>query len=307
MLRSIDRRTTVIWLAAFLVLAAAGCNGAGATDRPSPGSTGVPMTEGQTRLYLIAELGPLWYCDSDSYPVARDEQVAALDRYQEMTAGQDLFVSAAVAAGVDPGAQHTDAQKLAIYRKWKVATAVQLDPMGTGRWRFDYLAQPAAGAAEGTRSAGIIDDQGHVTIEQQAAAGEPMCPICLAIGTRIDTPHGSIGVDRLRLGDTVWTLDEGGRHVPGTVIALGSTPAPADHHLIDVGLADGRSITASPGHPLADGRRLADLVVGDDVDGSAVVHVERLAYAGAETYDLVVSGETGTYLAGGIPLRSTLD
>ncbi len=114
-------------------------------------------------------------------------------------------------------------------------------------------------------------------------------------------------MERLRIGDTVWTLDRGGRRVPGTVIALGSTPAPADHHVIRVTLADGRSVTASPGHPLADGRTLAELRPGMSLTAAAWCGLETLAYDAPETFDLVVSGETGIYLAGGIPLGSTLD
>ena len=71
-------------------------------------------------------------------------------------------------------------------------------------------------------------------------------------------------------------------------------------------LADGRSLAASPGHPLADGRLLGDLHVGDGVDGSAVVSADLVAYEGARTYDIVVSGPTGIYLVDGIALGSTL-
>ena len=48
----------------------------------------------------------------------------------------------------------------------------------------------------------------------------------------IDTPTGPVAVEDLRLGDPIWTLDADGRRVAGTVIALGSTTAPADHHVI---------------------------------------------------------------------------
>jgi hypothetical protein len=91
------------------------------------------------------------------------------------------------------------------------------------------------------------------------------------------------------------------------VIALGSTGAPIDHHVIRLTLADGRSVTASPGHPLADGRTFGDLEIGDLLDASSVTGLESIRYEGGETFDLVVSGETGIYLAGGIPLGSTLD
>lgn len=264
------------------------------------------MSPGAVRLSLMDQLGPLWYCDRDSYPVGRDEQQAALANYASMAADTEVFPAVAAKLGIDPAATPTDAQKLALYRLWKVASAVSLDPIGNDRFRFDYLAQPVSGAAQGTRTAGTIDTRGVLTVEQQAPAGAPMCPICLSVGTPIETPNGAIAVDRLRIGDRIWTLDRGGRERIGTVIALGSTPAPAGHRVIRLTLADGRSVTASPGHPLADGRTMADLRAGDIVDGSAVTGVENLAYAGDATYDLVVSGETGIYIAGGIPLRSTL-
>jgi hypothetical protein len=97
-----------------------------------------------------------------------------------------------------------------------------------------------------------------------------------------------------------------GRRIAGTVIAIGSTPAPAGHRVVRLELADGRSVLASPGHPLADGRLLGDLRAGDAVDGSRVLSADRIPYAGDDTYDLVASGPTGVYLAGGIPLGSTL-
>ena len=301
----LDRRTVATWLAAVLVLAVAGCStGVGASPSPTPGPQ---RSASELRLLLIHQLGPLWYCDRDSYPVGRDEQQAALDSYDEMVADAELFTAVAADLGIDPGARHTDAQKLALYRGWKVAQAVRLEPIGNDRYRFDYLAQPVGGAEQGKRTAGIIDSRGGMTVEQEGAAGEPMCPICLDGATTIDKPSGGIPVDRLRLGDLVWTLDEAGARAIGTVIALGSTPAPAGHHVIHVTLADGRSVSASPGHPLADGRTFDQLSIGDSLDGSTVTSLESVRYIGGETFDLVVSGSTGVYFAGGIPLASTID
>ncbi len=331
MVRSIDRRTWGIWLAGFLVLALAACTGlggGGASTTPGPqpstcgavataapsrppkgGCSGDPFTAAELRLLLIEELGPLWYCDRDEYPVGRDELEAMRAAWPDLIA--DTGLAGAILDRLelpsfdDPG--WTDDERLMVYRLWKMATAVQLEDIGIDRYRFDYLAQPAADGAHGTRTAGTIDSHGAITVEQQVPAGEPMCPICLSFGTSIDAPDGYIAVERLRIGDTVWTLDREGRRVAGTVIALGSTPAPADHDVIRVTLADGRTVTASPGHPLGDGRTFADLRPGDAVDGSAVATLETLAYDAEETFDLVVSGDTGIYFAGGIPLGSTLD
>lgn len=298
-------------LLAVVVLFAAACSPSG--GGPTPGLTILPGPSGggtfgpaELRLMLIDRLGPLWYCDRDEYPVGRDEQQGAIDAWPEMNAENELLRAIAARLGIDVDADVSDAEKLAIYRPWKAALAVQLDAIGEDTYRFDYLAQPIGGAAEGTRTAGIIRSSGEITIEQQAPAGEPTCPICLARGTLIDTPTGPVPVERLRLGDPIWTLTTDGRRVAGSVIALGSTAAPSGHVVIRLVLQDGRTVTASPGHPLAEGRLIGDLRPGDTVDGSRVSVAIREPYASADTFDLVSSGETGAYLAGGIPLGSTL-
>jgi hypothetical protein len=74
-------------------------------------------------------------------------------------------------------------------------------------------------------------------------------------------------------------------------------------HLV---LADGRSLRASPSHPLADGRPLGALAPGDSVDGSTVVSAAREPYNGGETYDLLPSGPTGAYWADNILVGTTL-
>ena len=71
-------------------------------------------------------------------------------------------------------------------------------------------------------------------------------------------------------------------------------------------LDDGRVVRASPGHPLADGRPLAAIGVGDRLDGATVVSATPEAYDGGSTFDLLPDGPTGVYLADGIPLGSTL-
>jgi hypothetical protein len=297
-------------IAAVLMLVAA-CSSAGGgtpgpTIIPAP-SGGAPLTAGQLRLVLTDTYGPLWYCDPDVYPVAHgDEQARALERFSEMQAETDVYRHVAAKLGINVDGPLTDAEKLAIYQVWKVALAIPLEPIGDGSYRFDYLAQPVGGATSGTRTGGTIDSTGRITIDQQASAGEPMCPICLARGTLIDTPNGQIAVDALRLGDPIWTLDASGKRIRGTVIALGSTTAPADHRVIRLTLADGRTVTASPRHPLADGRLFGDLAVGDVVAGSRVATLESLPYSGGETFDLVASGPTGIYLSSGIALGSTL-
>ena len=306
------RRLALAFAAAAILLAACagGPGGPGVSPGPSPAPGGTPgpaMTTGDLRYAIVDRLGPRWYCDPDEYPLRHGTDLeSAIARWDEIAAAGDLFTAILAHHGIARAATYTDGQKLAVYEDYKILVSIPLDGVGNGRFRFDYTARPAAGAQMGTRTAGTIDEHGGVTIEQQAQVGEPVCPICLARGTLIDTPAGPIAVENLRLGDPVWTLDAAGRRVAGTVIALGSAATPAGHRVVRLVLADGRSVTASPGHPLGDGRTIGDLRRGDLVDGSAVVTATWLAYAAPRTFDIAVSGATGLYLAGGITLGSTL-
>jgi Hint domain-containing protein len=301
-----DGPALAVWLAGVLVLGIAGCGGGGTSGSPGP-SPGPSLSAAEVRLSIVDQLGPRWYCDPDEYPVARGtEQERAIERWPELQAENELMRAIAARLGIDVDGPVSDAGKLAVYRVWKVAVSIPLDPVDAAHWRFDYLAQPIAGATQGVHTTGTIDDHGTIEVDQRSLEGEPPCPICLSVGTMIDTPEGATPVERLRLGDAVWTLDGNGRRIAGTVIALGSTPVPAGHQVVRLVLDDGRTVTASPGHPLPDGRSVGELRLGDAVDGSRVVAVDLITDAGADTYDLVASGPTGTYLAGGIPLASTL-
>jgi len=308
--RRMPARLFAIATAVLLATLVAACGGATSTPGPTviPGPTvGPTLDAGQLRLLLMDRLGERWYCDPDEYPIARGTELErAVERWDELVTEGMVFKAVAAKLGINVGGAVTDLQKQAIYHVWKSAISIPLDPVGDGLYRFDYLAMPVAGNELGVRTAGLIDAAGTMTIEQQALAGEPPCPICLARGTRIDTPSGPVPVEALRLGDEIWTMDAGGQRVQGTVIALGSTDAPADHRVIHLALADGRSVTASAGHPLADGRQLGSLVIGDIVDGSRITGLEALPYRDGETFDLVASGATGAYYADGVPLATTL-
>ena len=296
----------ILTIGALLVIVAAACGSGGPSPSPSP-TPGPARSVTELKLALISTYGDLWYCDRDFYPIQRQDEIqSAKERWAEVTADAAAFKAIADAASIDPAGPFTDEQRLTLYRSWKVVEAIALDPIGNDTYRFDYLAMPKAGGAEGTRTGGTIRADGSITVQQQAPATEPICPICLARGTLIETPAGGVAVEDMRIGDPVWTLATSGQRIQGTVIALGSTVAPADHRVVHLVLADGRTVTASPGHPLADARLLGDLRVGDAVDGSAVASADLLAYTGGRTFDLVVSGPTGTYLVDGIPLGSTL-
>jgi hypothetical protein len=196
--------------------------------------------------------------------------------------------------------------RLAAHRQWKALNAISF---AIGRQlRLRRAVRPKDVRQAGEHVSGTIARDGTITMASRDAAGPPNCPICLARDTAILAPDGPIAVEELHVGTVVWTLDAAGRHTVGTVLAVASTPVPRTHRVVRLLLSDGRSVVASPGHPLADGRVLGSLRAGDRVDGARVVSARRAAYAGGRTFDLVVSGPTGIYLAGdGIPLASTLD
>jgi Hint domain-containing protein len=296
-------------LALVTALTACGASpGTGASGSPtptvSPGAGGLSPADLKYR--LIDRFGVLWFCDPDEYPVAHgDEQQLAEERLPEIRQDVDTYAAITKRLGVDQPADPDPANTLAIYRAWKMLNALVLEP-AEGGYAFDAIFAPAADAQEGTHVAGQIALDGSIEVRQQVASGPPPCPICLAEGTRIATPDGDVAVERLAVGSRVLTRDGAGNIVIATVRRIGSAPVPASHVVVRLTLADGRSLSASPGHPLADGRTIGSLRLGDRVDGSTVRSFSREAYTRARTYDLLPSGETGTYWANGILLGSTL-
>jgi hypothetical protein len=68
---------------------------------------------------------------------------------------------------------------------------------------------------------------------------------------------------------------------------------------------DARS-SVSPGHPTADGRHVADLRAGDELDGARVASAQREPYDGGFTFDVRPAGASRAYWANGILLSSTI-
>jgi hypothetical protein len=264
-------------------------------------------TEADLKIRLLERFGPLWYCDPDVHPVARDDEATlALQRWPEIAADSAVLAAIVRHLGIAVPASPTDDEKLAIYRTWKVLRAIILQPEGPDRLAFDYLAMPAPGSTQGRRTTGTIDRAGTIVVRSSLGAPQPSCPICLARGQLVDTPSGRVAVQELRVGAAVWTRGLDGRRLPGIVLALGDAPVPAGHEMVWVLLADGRTLRASPGHPLADGRRLADVRPGDTVDRAVVIRAERVRYDDSRTFDLRTSGPGGVYAIDGIWLASTL-
>jgi hypothetical protein len=254
--------------------------------------------------YRILDAYPdFFFCDPDFYPIAReDEMVLALQRFPELQANPEEFQAILNRNGLAGVTSFTDEQKLLIYREHKKLNAIYFELVGD---EFQFQIQTGQEGQEGFLVKGTIDGNGSIDI-QERQPGFPMCPICLAAGTLIETPRGAVSVEKLQVGDQVWTMNESGERIPGVILQAGNVRVPFTHQVIHVILSDGRELWASPGHPTSDGRSLADLKVGDILDGAFVTEVERMRYQGSATFDILPSGSTGFYWANGILLGSTL-
>ncbi len=133
------------------------------------------------------------------------------------------------------------------------------------------------------------------------------CPICLSLGTLIDTPSGQIAVEDLKAGMSVWTTNALGARVSAKLLLTSRTPAPIGHEVNHIVLKDGRELFVSPLHPTSDGRLVGKLIKGDILDGSDVVNTEKILYTHPFTYDILPAGATGAYWANGILMGSTLN
>ena len=279
------------------------------TPVPTPSPTVTPVASGaltlaQLKYRLVDRFGRLWYCDPDFYPVARaDQDSLAESRFPEIQRDTATFTAIVAHLGFAQGDTYTHAQKLAIYTDWKMQGALRLDPAGSA---YHFAARFTPDQQTGSLVDGTIDQRGQIAVASQTQSGPPPCPICLARGTRIATPAGPVAVEELREGMPVWGVGASGEQLAAVVTRVGSMTAPADHAVVHLVLADGRELNASPGHPLADGRRLGSIAVGDVVDGATVIGAERIPYGSGTTFDLRTSGPTGGYWADGIPLASTL-
>jgi len=268
-----------------------------ATPEPPTPIPTLPAGPTPTQLkYLVLDRFPdFFYCDPDFYPIARaDETTLALERFPEIQAEQEQFQTILEHNGLTGLTTFTDEQKLFIYREHKKLAALYFELIGDG-----YQFQLQTGG-EGTISGG-----GQVGIQKRDPSFAT-CPICLAAGSRIDTPLGPVPVEDLRLGDPVWTASAKGERLAATVLRVTHVPVPQNHRMVHLALSDGRELWASPGHPTADGRTVGELKAGDLLGGVPVVRIELVAYQGYATYDLLPSGGTGAYWVNGILMGSTL-
>jgi hypothetical protein len=127
---------------------------------------------------------------------------------------------------------------------------------------------------------------------------------CAAPDTPIATPSGEQPVAALRPGDLVFSMHRG-RLLAVPIVRTTRTPA-ARHQVVRVTLETGRVLHISPGHPTADGGSFAELRVGAPLGERRVVALELVPYPHPFTYDILPASDSGSYLAAGALVGSTL-
>jgi hypothetical protein len=278
---------------------------ASSVPTPKPGALGAVALE-YTLIDHFGAVGSengIFYCDPDQFPVAHANIMErALAGFEELRKDAATLAAILTRLGYGNPATLTPDQKVAVYVENNKLRAITLEPEGASGYRFALSQRLASG---GQRIEGSISGVGAITVARQTPT-LLSCPICLPVGTRIDTPNGARAVETLRVGDVVWTQSARGERVAVSLAAIGQAIAPNDHRVVAVMLDDGRRVTASPGHPTRDGSPLGSLRPGDHLDGSLVVDVTLLEYGYGRTFDILPSGETGVYWTDGVPLGSTL-
>ncbi len=147
-----------------------------------------------------------------------------------------------------------------------------------------------------------------ITVSIGKSKGKPFggCPICLSEDSVISTPNGDVKVKDITDGMTVWSTNSNGTIIESKVIKINHVFVGNTHRVIDLQLADGRELFASPNHPTYDGRIIADLKVGEPYDRSTIKSIEIVQYKYQFTYDILPDSQTGDYFANGILVGSTL-
>jgi len=295
-----------IGLLAWGIAGLAGCSALEATvpgqASPTPPPIGFGLSATEIKYSLIEALGEPFFCDPDYYPVAQaDEGELAQAWFEQVDESSEEFQSILRRLGLPGSTGLTAEQVLASYREHKRLTAINLSPIGEG-YRFELRVSEGEG---GSLLVGTVDRAGRIEVESREISFNT-CPICLEGATRIATPAGELAVKDLKVGMLVWTMGDSGSQIAAPILKTARVRVPAGHPMVRLILADGRQLTASPGHPLADGQRLGTVPTGDQLGGSTVVLAEWIEAEGTYTFDILPASETGLYWANGILLRSTL-
>lgn len=252
---------------------------------------------------LIQQFGDPFFCDKDLWPVARPEQPRADEWFAGANYADPEFKVILTHLNLQKPADHLQSDEiLAVYREHKKLQAITVEGSGSP---YKFSVRTGKVGEQGESLSGTISDIGDIKIETRETLWNT-CPKCLAAGTRIDTPLGEVAVQDLRAGMPIWTMDQKGKRRQGVVVSAARVPVPLHHEVVRLQLANGRTLLASPEHPLPDGRVVGDLQAGETLSDIAILNAQQIPYNGDSTYDVLPSGPTGFYWAEGVLLGTTI-
>jgi hypothetical protein len=302
----------IVWIS-FLILSLAAILAACSTKTPSTTTTTtstpilttppVKMDQYQLAYRLLSAYPDYFWCDPDYYPIAREgaEQANAIAEIASIQANTLEFAAILAQLNLTPKTSYSDSEKLTIYQEHKKVTLAVSVTAVDDAYNFTIR----TGKNQGKTIQGTISAFGVIKVLKEDTSINT-CPICLAKGTLIDTPDGSVQVEDLHIGQLVWTRDGEGKQVAEPVLKVSWTPVPANFQILKITLDDGRTITASPSHPTSEMKALSEYRVGDTLDSGRILNIQQLRYNNDATYDILPDGGGGLYWANNVLFMSTL-
>ncbi|MGH7435565.1 MAG: Hint domain-containing protein [Polyangiaceae bacterium] len=168
---------------------------------------------------------------------------------------------------------------------------------------YSCVADPCAGSPDASCYCTLCNGGGMC----DSSPGQVSCTtesVCASGRTLIATANGPRPLASIRVGDLVYSADHGAlRLVP--VERVGRV-AVFHHRVVELTLDSGAVLRMSAGHPMADGRPIGVLPTGARLDTAVVVARRDVAYDEPYTYDILPRSDTGSYVAAGILVGSTL-
>jgi hypothetical protein len=128
--------------------------------------------------------------------------------------------------------------------------------------------------------------------------------VCASGRTPIATADGPRALASIRVGDLVYSADHGALRL--VRVERVARVAVFHHRVVELTLDSGAVLRMSAGHPTADGRLVGGLHTGAWLDTAVVVSRRDVAYDEPFTYDILPRSDTGSYVAAGVLVGSTL-
>src|SRR5690348_7212672 len=191
----------------------------------------VKLEQPELRYRLLAHFPNVRYCDPYCVPncVRQGHEQDALKAFAELKEKDpDTLATILEHQGLKGKAAFINADKAVIYGQYlKLRGSVRLQPATAG-YKFELADTEALPGpirngvlirTQGYRIEGVIVPPDKITVLKKTPAWVG-CPICLARGTKIDTPSGPVAVEDLRAGMMVWTLDRKNQRVAVPVLQV---------------------------------------------------------------------------------------